>query len=118
MAINLLVIGSVFLIISFGIHGSIMAGNKLTQPLYVHNPFLSTIPLIGGLVLPVVAWCYLFDFHWLLIAIANAVVVFISGPFLTRHYLHRFASGKGFEKDMFIAFLIGITLYTIGLIMV
>lgn len=118
MAINLLVIGSVLLIISFGIHGSIMAGDKSGQPMYVGNPLLSTIPLICGFVLPVIAWCNVLDFHWLLLTAANAIIVITVGPFLTRQYLYRFTTGKGFGKDMLIVFAIGITLYTIGMIMI
>ena len=75
---------------------------------------MSAIPWISGFVLAVIAWANVIDWHWLLLFFINAFVVFALGPVITKGFLVRFASGKGFGIDMFISFVLGVILLIIG----
>jgi len=116
MATFLLILSSVLFIATFGIHSTIKTSQSFDQPMYVNNPLLTAIPWISGFILSFVALNSLLDIHWILVFIGNAIVVFILGPFLTRQFLVRFASGDGLGKDMVISFIGGLISFIIGLI--
>lgn len=116
MTTVLLVIGAVLLISTFGIHATISNGSEIDKPMYTSNPLISVIPWISGFVLPVIAWANITELHWIALFFINFVVVWILGPWLTKGFLVRFASGKGLGKDMLTAFIAGIITLVIGLI--
>ncbi len=115
MATVLLVIGAVLLISAFGIHSTISNGSEIDKPMYTSNPLMSAIPWISGFIFPVIAWANITEFHWIALFFINLAVVWILGPWLTKGFLVRFASGKGLGKDMLTAFVAGIIALVIGL---
>ena len=116
MSTVLLVIGAVLLISTFGIHSTIINSSQLDKPIYTTNSLMSAIPWISGFILPVVAWANIMEFHWIALFFINLAVVWILGPWLTKGFLVRFASGKGLGKDMLTAFVAGIVALVIGLV--
>lgn len=115
MATALLIIGAVLLISTFGIHAIISNESEFDKPMYTSNPLMSELPWISGFILPVIAWANITEFHWIALFFINLAVVWISGPWLTKGFLVRFASGKGLGKDMLTAFIAGIIALVIGL---
>lgn len=117
MATVLLVIAAVLLISTFGIHSFISNGSEFDKPMYTSNPFMTAIPWISGFILPVIAWANITEFHWIALFFINLAIVWILGPWLTKGFLVRFASGKGLGKDMLTAFVAGIIALVIGLVL-
>lgn len=76
---------------------------------------MSAIPWISGFILPVIVWTQITDYNWFALFIVNFAVVWLIGPWLTKGFLVRFASGEGLGKDMFTAFVAGIVVLIIGL---
>lgn len=116
MAIYILIIGTILLLISSTIDSLIRKGDKLEMPMYVDNPLITTISILSGLVLPVFTWTRIFEYHWFFMILANLMIVFFLMPLITILYLKRFATGKGLGFDMIVTLVIGIILYTIGMI--
>lgn len=116
MSTFLLIIGSILLISTFGIHSTIMNNNKFDKPIYTTNPILSAIPWISGFILPVIAWVNITDFHWFASFFINLALVWILGPWITKEFLIRFASGRGLGKDLITTFSSGLIALIIGLI--
>lgn len=117
MSTILLVIGAILLISTFGIHSIITNSNEYDKPMYTTNPLLSAIPWISGFILPVIAWTNITEFHWLALFFINLAVVWILGPWLTKGFLVRFASGKGLGKDMLTAFVAGVIALIVGFLL-
>ena len=95
-----------------------MLFRSFDKPMYTQNPIMSTIPWISGFILPVIPFSIVFELHWLAIFFINLGVVYILGPVLTKGFLVRFASGKGFGYDMLYSFVGGIITLVIGLIVI
>ena len=115
MSTVLLIIGAVLLISAFGIHIYIINLNDFVEPFYTTHPLMSKIPWISGFVLPVIAWAKITEFHWIALFFINLAVVWIFGPWLTKGFLVRFASGKGLGQDMVVAFVVGMIFLVIGI---
>jgi hypothetical protein len=116
--VNFFLILSIILLIStFGIHATISNGKEINKPMYVYNPYLKSIPIICGFILPVFAWTKLLSIHWILLFFINLAVVWVIGPILTREFLVRFASEKGFGYDMIITLISGTVALIIGLVL-
>jgi len=116
MGVILLIISAILFIATFGIHAMITSGDKFDQPMYIHNPLMTSIPWISGFVLPVIPFSIVFDVNWIAIFFINLAVVWLLGPMLTKSFLVRFASGKGLGKDMLTSFIAGIVVLIIGLL--
>lgn len=116
MGTVILIISAVLFISTFGIHSFISNGNEFDKPMYLNNPLMSSIPWISGFIIPVIIWAQVTDFHWIALFFINLVVVWILGPMLTKGFLVRFASGKGLGRDMITAFIAGIVMLIIGLL--
>jgi hypothetical protein len=116
MGAILLIISAILFIATFGIHVIIARADKFDQPMYIHNPLMTSIPWISGFVLPVIPFSILFDVNWIAIFFINIAVVWLLGPMLTKAFLVRFASGKGLGKDMLTSFIAGIVVLIIGLL--
>ncbi|MFV0217074.1 hypothetical protein OBJ92_08540 [Empedobacter falsenii] len=111
---DLLFILSVLLFYScFGIN--MLKGN---QEFYISKPNeISTIyPWFVGMILPVFPFSYLFDIHWLAILVLNIPILLFIGPFITKRYIHLFASGKGLDKDIKTSLIFGIAIFIIALL--
>ena len=117
MATILLIISAVLFISTFGIHSTILNDDKFDKPLYANDSIMSSIPWISGFIMPVFIWANIFHVHWIALFFINFAFVWILGPWLTRGFLVRFASGKGLGKDMLTAFVAGIISLIIGLIL-
>ncbi len=118
MSTTLLIIGAISFIITFGIHAIIKTeSNFFDEPLYLSSPILSSIPWISGFILPVIAWSYVINIHWVALFFINLAVVYVLGPWLTRGFIARFASEEGLGKDVVISFVIGLITLVIGLIL-
>lgn len=107
------ILSIIFFITTFGIHSMINNRIESDKPMYLSTPLI-LIPLISGLVLPVIPLSYLFEYHWLAITIVNFSVVWVLGPFLTKAYLIRLSTGI-LAKDMLYSFGLGSLALTIGL---
>jgi len=118
MSTILLIIGAVLLISTFGIY-SRMKNESIEGiiPMYSLKPLMTAIAWISGFVLPVVAWANIIEFHWLVLFFINIPVVWFLGPWLTKGFLVRFASGKGLDKDFSTALAAGVIALAIGLIL-
>ena len=117
MAIVILIISAILFTSTFGIHSAILNGVEFgRKPMYLDNPFMSVIPWISGFIFPVIIWTQITDYNWIALFIVNFAAVFLVGPWLTRGFLARFASGKGLGQDMFTAFVAGIVALIIGLL--
>lgn len=117
MAIFLLVISGLLFIITFSIHMILANRGPLDKPMYLYNPLLSAIPLISGIILPVIPFSIVTELHWLAVFGINLVFIFVAGPFLTGQFLIRFASGKGLGHDMVFAFSGAVITLLIGLLL-
>lgn len=104
----LLIISAVLFISTFGIYSIIINGSEFDKPIYTGNPLISALPWISGFILPVFIWIKITEFNWIALFFVNLAVVLFIGPWLTKGFLVRFASGKGFGKDMLTAFIAGI----------
>lgn len=116
MGTAILILSAVLFISTFGIHSVIMNGPEYNKPMYANNPLISILPWISGFILPVIIWSKIFDFHWIALFFINFALVWLIGPWLTKGFLVRFASGKGFGKDMLTAFISGIITLILGLL--
>ncbi len=116
MATFFLIFSAILFIATFGIHMIINTRSQFDKPMYTRDPFVSAIPWISGLILPVIPFTIVFEYHWLAIFFINLAVVFVFGPILTKGIIVRFASGKGFGFDMMYSFFGGIISLIIGLI--
>jgi len=114
MGVFILVISAVLFISAFGIHMIISKSDEYDKPPYADNIVLSSLPWISGFIIPVFIWSQITEIHWVALFFINAAVVYVLGPWLTRGYIVRLASGKGFGKDMLTAFLAGIVTLVIG----
>jgi hypothetical protein len=115
MATIILIISGILFISTFVIHLTIMNGNEIDKPLYTRDPLMSSIPWIAGFIMPVFSWSNISDFNWLGLFFINFAVAFIFGPWFTKGFLVRFASGRGPGEDMVTAFVAGIISLIIGL---
>lgn len=111
-----LIISALLFVLTFGIYMILNSGSPVDKPKYTRGPLMSAIPWICGFVLPVIPFTLVFDYHWVIIFFLNLVFVFMLGPKLTEGFLVRFASGKGFGRDMLYSFIGGVVTLVIGLI--
>jgi hypothetical protein len=116
MATFFLIISAILFITTFGIHMIIYNGDPLDKPMYTRDPFMSVIPYISGFVLPVIPLTLVFEFHWLVMFFINFGIVFFLWPVLTKGFLARMASGRGFGIDMMYSFIGAIITLIIGIV--
>lgn len=114
MATIILIISGVLFISTFGIHSTIKSGNEIDKPVYLRDPLMSSIPWGAGFIMPIFSWSNAFDYNWIGLFFINFAIVYIFGPWLTKGFLVRFASGKDPGKDMVTAFVAGIISLVIG----
>jgi hypothetical protein len=117
MATFLLIISSILFIATFGIHVMIIGGDPIHKPRYTDNALLSAIPWISGFVVPVIPLTIVLEINWLIVFFINLAVVWILGPVLTEVFLARFATGRGFGRDLVYSFIGGIVTLIIGLVL-
>jgi hypothetical protein len=116
MANFFLIVSASLFIVTFGIHMTLDSGDQFDKPMYTRDPIMSAIPWVSGLILPVIPFTIVFEYHWIAIFFINLAVVYILGPMLTKGLLVRFSSGKGLGHDMLYSFIGGIIALIIGII--
>jgi hypothetical protein len=110
----LLFVSQTLFIIVFGLHHLVLSKPLIDRPFYTHNEYLSLVPHISGLILAPIALSISIGFNYFLVLPINALLLFLFGPSITRTYIIRFASGKGFGYDMMYALVAGIVLLIVG----
>jgi len=117
MSTVFLILSGLLFIVAFGFDVAIESKDPIDQPMYQRNPVLWVLPKISGFILPIIPWYILTSFNILLLALANIGLVLLLGPVITRGYQKRFASGRGFGKDMLNAFIAALVLLILGWIL-
>jgi hypothetical protein len=114
---GLLILSAIHFISTFGVHVIYVTnGNDLDKPMYAYNPILSAIPWISGYILPVIPLSMVIPLHWGFVFLINLAIVWLLGPSLTRMFLKRWHSLRGYGYDRFFALVSGIVIFVIGLI--
>ena len=83
--------------------------------LYFTKSIFAYIPLVCGIILPVVSYSIVLEWNWVIILLIHIGFLFFLAKRLTDEYLVRFASGKGLGYDYILSFIIATFFMSFGL---
>lgn len=115
MAVFVLIVSAIFGMLSFGSHMWVLSREKYDRPLYLKNTFLSIIPLACGLILPAIAFLYVFNFHWAIIFVVNFVLVLLLARPLATLVLLLFWRGRNAGIRVFVFFICSVITLALGI---
>lgn len=117
MTTILLIIGAFLLIYVYSVHVMFMDDKNYLKSAYMRNPILMITPILSGLILPVIAWSYIFDWHWLILFIANLILANLFASILGKDvFISETNCGKLLRKRR-IALVLGLALMSLGIML-
>ena len=84
--------------------------------LYFTKSIFAYIPLVCGIILPVVSYSIVLEWHWAIIFTIHILILFFLGYRVTKAFLDNFSTGKGLGYDYILSFVVATIFMTAGVL--